>query len=86
MSGEPPKPTSTPETSQRPKRSIHLWRLTAQEIERNRRYVDVQAENIKALLPWLRPGPLNSAWRSYVSPVDAASPDPAADASPFRVA
>jgi len=35
----------------------------------------VDRDQIPGLLAWLKPGPPNDAWRSYVSPIDTAAPD-----------
>lgn len=55
--------------------TLHRWRLSADEIRRNRRHVQINAEAIDAILPWLQPGPPNEAWRGYVSAVDPVKPD-----------
>lgn len=49
--------------------------MSAEEIEAARTHVTIDLEAIEHVLPWLAPGPPNTAWRAYVSSVDDAAPD-----------
>lgn len=51
------------------------WKLTPAKLAALACSVRIDHDRIDSLLPWLAPGPSNEAWRSYVSPVDAANPD-----------
>lgn len=65
-----------PSTSQDPRRPvIAAWRMSTQEIEAARTHVTLDLAALDHVLPWLAPGPPNTAWRTYVSPVDDAAPD-----------
>ena len=51
------------------------WCLTPGRRAEYERHVTIDANAITRLLPWLQPGPVNAAWRSYVGPVCDPAPD-----------
>ena len=51
------------------------WRMASSEIEKCRPHVSIDQSQIPAVLPWLTPGPVNQAWRAYISPIDPAALD-----------
>jgi hypothetical protein len=49
--------------------------MTNEDIVASRRHVTIDVGRIPVLLPWLKPGLPNEAWRSYIGDVDPVSPD-----------
>lgn len=49
--------------------------MASSEVECYRRHVSIDPSKIPDIMPWLAPGPVNQAWRDYISPVDPVAPD-----------
>lgn len=49
--------------------------MTNDDIVASRRHVTIDVGRIPVLLPWLKPGLPNEAWRSYIGDVDPVAPD-----------
>lgn len=69
----PVRTSSLPAKTSRP--VIAGWRMSADQLVAASRYVTIDVDRIADILPWLAPGPANTAWRGYVSPLDDAAPD-----------
>lgn len=49
--------------------------MSREALDACRTHVDIDLAAVDRVLPWLAPGPPNTAWRDYVGPVDHTAPD-----------